>query len=190
MPVRARVEVREPFAVDLLQAADRSGELALPDPARPLDPDPPPQLRMAVERDEVREVVTPSPGASGEGAARMDHRRRDPECAEQEVDRLRHARLAGAGVRVLGRPRDQPRADRPQRVELMGGQEAPAACPSRRFRKERVEPPCGQECEQSYRAASSNEGPAADAVAHSADATPRAAAPLPDAAGSPRARTP
>ena len=82
---------------------------------------------MAVERDEVREVVVLRAGAVRERAAGVDQRRVHGERPQQEVDRLGAARLQGARVRVLRRARDQPCGDCPQRVELGGGEEAPGA---------------------------------------------------------------
>src|SRR5205085_3573726 len=78
----ARIEMGEPLAVDLLEAADRARELALLDPARALDPDAPPELGVPVERHEVREVVACPAGTAGERPARVDHRRRHVERAE------------------------------------------------------------------------------------------------------------
>ena len=123
--LRALVEQREPLAVDLLEAFHGTGELALLDPERAFEPDPPPELGLAIERDEVREVVPRRAGPIRERAAGDDQRWVDVERSEQQVDRLRNARLDGARGRVLGRPGKQTVRERGQRRQLVRCEEVP-----------------------------------------------------------------
>ena len=62
-PDSARIEVAKPRAIGLLQTLHGSRELALGQPPRSLQPDPPAELGVAVEGNEVSEVVVPAAGA-------------------------------------------------------------------------------------------------------------------------------
>ena len=180
----------EPLAVDLLESADGAGELALLDAAGALDPDPPAQGRVPVKPDEVREVVPLPAGPPRERPARVDHRRGELEGPQQQVDRLRHAGLARAGVRILRRAGNEPAADRAQGVELVRGEKPHARGRLRRLGEEPVQPRGRDQRQQAERAARPDERPATDPVAHEAEAIPLAGARSQGAAESRRAGPP
>jgi len=59
---------------------------------------------VAVEGNDVREVVVRGAGAVGERPSGVDQRRVDLERAEQQVDRLSAAGLERPRIGIVGRP--------------------------------------------------------------------------------------
>jgi len=112
------------------------------------------------ERDEQRHVVPGGARAIAEGPSREDVGRIEREDAEEGVDVVHHASVAGTGVtdlaRVVGGTGDQPRGRLSNDVGLVIAEEAPGARPGR------FEPTPRHEGEQRQRADASDEAPARD----------------------------
>ena len=114
----ARLQRGEAAAVGALVAGHLAVALQPATAPRAADPQLPRGPLVAVQGQELAEVVVLRAAAVGEGAAGVDPRRGDGERAEQRVDRDVAAGRHRSGHRVLGRARHDPVDEGPQRGEL------------------------------------------------------------------------